>query len=220
MIAATQDSRDVFAGGSHLQTPGCPICNHIVQTARDFFVYWQYALASDEKAQAQFAGELGFCPVHMWQLHEMSSAWGESIGFPRLFEHISELLERAEPRPIHQIIRTNSACRVCKMLRESEAAYVIRLRDFLRNPAGRETYSRSNGVCLRHLDHLLSLAPEDVASLVRATASRAFRKLAAQMHGYAAKREAVRRDLITKEEEDASLRAITHLAGAKGYFAP
>ena len=117
-------------------------------------------------------------------------------------------------------LRTNRACRVCKMLRESEAAYVIRLRDFLRNPAGRETYSRSNGVCLRHLDHLLSLAPEDVASLVRATASRAFRKLAAQMHGYAAKREAVRRDLITKEEEDASFRAIAHLAGARDYSAP
>ena len=40
------------------------------------------------------------------------------------------------------------------------------------------------------------------------------------MRSYAAKREAVRRDLITKEEEDASFRAIAHLAGAKEYSAP
>ena len=156
----------------------------------------------------------------MWQLHDVSSAWGESIGFPRLFEHISELLERAEPRPIDEIIRTKSACRVCEMLRETEAGYVICLRDFLSDAIGRKAYNCSNGVCVRHVGQLLSITPEEVASLVRVTASRAFRKFAAQMHSYAAKREAVRRDLITKEEEDASFRAIAHLAGAKEYSAP
>jgi hypothetical protein len=203
-----------------LQTRGCAVCNHIVKAARDFFAHWQYALASDEKAQAGFAGELGFCPVHMWQLHDVSSTWGESIGFPRLFEHISELLDRAEPCPIHDIIRTKNSCRVCEMVREAEAGYVIRLRNFLLDANGRHSYSRSNGVCLRHVGQLLSLSPEDVASLVRNTASRAFRRLAAQMLGYAAKRAATRRDLITREEDQASLRAIAHLAGAKDHSAP
>ena len=156
----------------------------------------------------------------MWQLHEMSSTWGESIGFPRLFEHISELLDRAEPRPIHEIIRSSSGCRLCGMLRENEADYVIRLRNFLLDATGRQSYGRSNGVCLRHLEQLQSLSPEDIVSVVRATASRAFRKVAGQMHSYAAKREAIRRDLITREEEEASVRAITLLAGAKDYSAP
>ena len=124
------------------------------------------------KRRAQFAGELGFCPVHMWQLHEMSSAWGESIGFPRLFEHISELLERAEPRsnsPDH-LART-SACRVCKMLRESEVAYVLRLRDFLSEP-GRQRILQpfDHGVCLRHLGQSTRRQPSRIfASFVRAT---------------------------------------------------
>jgi hypothetical protein len=55
-----------------LRRRGCAVCNHVIRAAHDFFAHWQYALASDEKAQSEFAGELGFCPTHMWQLHEMS----------------------------------------------------------------------------------------------------------------------------------------------------
>ena len=203
-----------------LRTRGCSVCNHIVKTARDFFAHWQYALASDEKAQSEFAGELGFCPTHMWQLHEMSSSWGESIGFPRLFEHISELVDRAEPWPIEQIIRTPQTCRVCKMLREAESAYVADLRDFLSEASGRQCYSRRTGVCLRHLGQLLVISPPDLRSFLQRETSKRFRKLAAEMYNYAAKREAVRRDLINADEEDAALRALIHIASAEDYSAP
>ena len=202
-----------------LRTRGCAVCNHVVKTARNFFAQWQYALASDEKAQSEFAGELGFCPTHMWQLHEMSSPWGESMGFPRLFEHISELLDRAEPWPIEQIIRKLQTCRVCKMLREAETAYVARLHDFLCDATGREYYSSCQGVCLRHLGQLLAVSPHDLHAFLRRQTSRRFRKLAADMYHYAAKREAVRRDLISADEEDASLRALIHIVGAKDYSA-
>jgi hypothetical protein len=191
-----------------------------MRTAHDFFAHWQYALASDEKAQSEFAGELGFCPSHMWQLHEMSSSWGESIGFPRLFEHISELLDRAEPWAIEQIIRTPQTCRVCKMLREAETAYVARLHGFLSEANGRECYRRYQGVCLRHLGQLLALSSHDLHAFLRHETSKRFRKLAAEMYNYAANREAVRRDLISADEEDASLRALTHIAGAEDYSAP
>ncbi len=200
-----------------LRTRGCAVCNHVVKTARDFFAQWQHALASDEKAQSEFAGEFGFCPTHMWQLHEMSSPWGESIGFPRLFEHISELLDRAEPRSIEQMICTSQACRVCKMLRQAESAYVLQLRDFLSGAIGRECYSRGHGLCLCHLGQLLAISPHDLRSFLRRETSKRFRKLAAEMYNYAAKREAVRRDLINADEEDAALRALVHIASAEDY---
>jgi hypothetical protein len=191
-----------------------------MRTTHDFFAHWQYALASDEKAQGEFAGELGFCPTHMWQLHEMSSSWGESIGFPRLFEHISELLDRAEPWPIERIIRTPQTCRVCKMLREAETAYVAHLHNFLSDASGRECYSRCQGACLRHLGQLLALSPHDLHAFLRRETSKRFRKLAVEMYNYAAKRKAVRRDLISADEEDASLRALIHIVGAEDYSAP
>ena len=202
-----------------LRTRGCAVCNHVVKTARDFFARWRYALASDEEAQSEFAGELGFCPTHMWQLHEMSSPWGESIGFPRLFEHISELLDRAEPWPIEQIIRTSQKCRVCKMLRQTESAYVVQLRDFLSGAGGSESYSRRHGLCLRHLGQLLAISPQDLRSFLQRETAKRFRKLAAEMYSYAAKREALRRDLISADEEDAAVRAVIHIASAEGYSA-
>jgi hypothetical protein len=39
------------------------------------------------------------------------------------------------------------------------------------------------------------------------------------MLSYAAKRNAVRRDLISVDEEDASFRALVHLVGAEEYSA-
>jgi hypothetical protein len=211
------DSQADLAGD--LRTRGCAVCNHVTRTAHDFFAHCQYALASDEKAQSEFAGELSFCRTHMWQLHKLSSSWGESIGFPRLFEHISELLDRAEPWPIEQIIRTPQTCRVCKMLREAETAYVVHLHDFL-SAKGRECYSRCHGVCLRHLGQLLAVSSHDLHAFLRRETSKRFRRLAADMYKYAAKREAVRRDLISADEEDASLRALIHIVGADDYSAP
>jgi hypothetical protein len=41
-----------------------------------------------------------------------------------------------------------------------------------------------------------------------------------EMHGYATKRDATRRDLISADEEDAYLRALIHLVGAKDCSAP
>ena len=40
------------------------------------------------------------------------------------------------------------------------------------------------------------------------------------MRNYAVKREALRRDLISADEEDASFRALIHLVGAEEYCAP
>jgi hypothetical protein len=205
---------------AELLTRGCAVCNHVIKITRDFLSHWQYGLASDEKAQSQFAGELGFCPTHMWQLHEMSSSWGESIGLPRLFEHISELVDRAEPWPVEQIIRTPQTCRICKMLREAEAVYVADLRDFLSDASGRECYSRCSGVCLRHLGQLLAISPHDLYAFLRRETSKRFRIFAAEMYSYAAKREALRRDLISANEENASLNALIHIASAKDHSAP
>jgi hypothetical protein len=106
------------------------------------------------------------------------------------------------------------------MLREAEATYVARLHDFLCDPMGRDCYRRCHGVCLRHLAQLLANGPHDLRLFLRRETSKRFRKLAADMHNYAAKREAIRRDLISADEENASLRALIHIVGAEDHSAP
>src|SRR5215470_2001164 len=112
-----------------LRTRGCAVCNHVIKTGRDFFAQWQYALSRDAAAQTKFAVELGFCARHTWQLHSMSSPWGESVGLAALTEEISRLLAKIECDEtaglnVHKILRDRESCRVCVMLEDAEEAYI------------------------------------------------------------------------------------------------
>lgn len=207
-----------------LRIRGCAVCNHVIKTARDYFAQWQYALSRDEAAQKKFAAELGFCPRHTWQLHSMSSPWGESVGLVALTEEISRLLAKTECDEtasfnLYKIPRARENCRVCVTLEDAERAYVKRLAIFVSDEKGAQSYKRSGGVCLRHLARMLAVVSRPVREFLLATASRRFEQIAQQMRNYAAKREAVRRDLISAAEEDASLRALIHIVGAEEYTA-
>src|SRR6266571_5209426 len=133
-----------------LQARGCPACNDIVKIARDFFARWQFALTCDKESQSSFAAELGFCPQHFWQLHSMSSPWGESIGLAPLTEHVSRLLAKMEPASsnLQDLVRTSANCRVCQMLDETDTAYIRRLGSFVEDEKGRQIYEQSQGTCL------------------------------------------------------------------------
>jgi len=218
-----QDRKTDFT--DDLRTRGCAVCNYVIKIARDFFVQWQYALAYEEKAQSEFASELGFCAVHAWQLDEMSSPLGESSGLTRLIKRVSEILSNPEQysaaaQHVEGILRTSKSCRVCRMLSAAEVSYIGGLAEFLGNANAKQIYGRSQGVCVRHLARLLSITSDEVREFLLTAASRQLEKLSEQMQSYAVKRNAIRRDLISSDEEDAYLRGLIHLVGAKDYSAP
>jgi len=208
-----------------LGTRGCPVCNHVINAARDYFAHWQYALSSDREAKENFATELESCPRHIWQLHNMSSPWGESVGLTCLTEQVSHMLanidcDETANSNVRKILRAPENCRVCVMLEDAEAAYVKRVVIFISDEEGAQSYKRSGGVCLHHLARMLALVSRPVREFLLTTASRRFEQITQQMRNYAAKREAVRRDLISADEEDASLRALIHIVGGEEYSAP
>jgi hypothetical protein len=199
-----------------LKTRGCAVCDHLVRIAFDFLAHWQFAISAEETAQNEFAREEGFCPLHMWQLHAVSSTVGESIGLARLIEHTASSLKSstaARDRPA-------ADCRVCRLIRQSETAYIERLAAFLREAAGQEAYGRSQGVCLRHLTVLLPHVSDEIAQFLRQEAARHFDETAEEMQSYAIKRDALRRTLQNRDENDAHLRALIHFAGAKDVSTP
>lgn len=208
-----------------LLTRGCAVCNHVTRTARDFFAEWQYALTRDQRAQSAFADELGFCALHMWQLHSMSSPWGESIGLAALTEEISRVLaetkcDETASVNVHKLLQAQRNCRVCMMLKDTEAVYIERLATFLSDGEGTQAYRHSGGVCLRHLARMLAIVPNPVREFLLTTGSRRFQQVTKQMREYAAKRAAVRRDLISTDEESASLRALIHIVGSQQCSTP
>jgi GTPase Era involved in 16S rRNA processing len=209
---------------SDLQTRGCAVCDHVIKAAHDLFAQWQYAIASDEKTRRRFAADLGFCALHAWQLHALSSPLGESIGLAPLVGEVSGLLENMKPElaaaAVRRMLHTSESCRVCLLLGEIELDYIERLNAFLADEDNRKLYERSQGVCLRHLGRLIAMTPETIRAFLLAKASRQFGEIAEDMQSYAIKRDAIRRHLTNANEDDAYMRALIHLAGAKNYCTP
>jgi hypothetical protein len=201
-----------------LQTRGCPVCQRMGRAAADFFAQWQYALSSDEAAQVAFAAESGFCPLHAWQLFALSSPQGTSQGYPKLVERLASEIAQlaATPAAVAQLPRVPDSgnCRVCGLLRAVEKAYIQRLAGFLQTAEGRGAYAQSQGVCLRHLGlTAAAVASEDGVRFLLAEAARHLEEVAEDMQNFAMKREAIRRTLHNRDEEDAYVRAVIHLVG-------
>ena len=212
---------------SEYATRGCPICDRLVRISKEFFIKFQYALYNDEREQESFAECGGFCPFHTWQLEAISSPVGFSVGCARLVRRISGLLEQIASSPecanesLPQLFPGPKGCRVCALLREAEQGQIKTLSASLQEAATKELYARSQGVCLRHLEMLVKASSDGkTIRFLLQTASTVLQLVSEDMEGFALKREATRRHLVSEDEEDAYLRAVIHLAGAKHNCAP
>ncbi len=200
---------------------GCPVCDHLVNVATDFFASFQYSLYSDEEQQQSFAEGGGFCPFHLWQLESISSPIGFSVGVAKLVRNVARLVERPTSpanlkETLHQLRSLGDRCPACSMLRQAEHASIGRLLSSLAENEARRSYALSPGVCLRHLEMAINSSPDEKTSaLLLQTASTGFQRMAEDMEAFALKREASRRYMINEDEQDAYRRAVIHLAGAK-----
>lgn len=224
-VAAPPTDADVLLKA--MATQGCPVCNHLAETAFAFFARWQSEVSSNEQTQRVFADELGFCPLHTWQLADLSSILGLCTGYPRLLERLvdefSSIAASTQDAPdslawLRDHVKT---CRVCSVLRDAEEQFVARMATVLSDSAGQQVYAASQGVCLRHLLLLLTAVQNPkVETFLLAEAARHFERWAEDMESYAIKRDALRRGLQNADEEHAHLRALIHLAGNRSLCLP
>jgi hypothetical protein len=205
-----------------LQRRNCAVCTHLSQTVFDYFSRWINSFSNDSEVQKKYADDLGFCPFHTWQLADIASPRGMSKGYPKLLKRISrDLAEQAEtlkniPDKVFALIKDSEGCRLCSLLRDTEAAYIQRLSLFLQNADGFRIYAESPGACLRHLGLLITgISSRDVVRLLLSKAAGYFDQMALDLENYTSKCDSLRRDLITPDEKDASLRAIIHIVGGK-----
>ena len=212
---------------NELQGWACPVCNYLMNAAFEFYSMWQYDFSTDEPTQRAFADQLGFCPLHTWQLAALTSPQGLSLGYPKLLERVSatlsEVLDGASETAdsVAALVRSPQGCQVCRLLQSGEQEHIVRLSRFLAEPAGRDAYARGHGVCLRHLAALLAASSSaDLARFLLGEAVRQFDQLAEDMRNYSIKRDAIRSGLLSGDEKEAHLRALAHLAGHKGLCAP
>ena len=95
------------------------------------------------------------------------------------------------------------------------------LRGLMETRQNHQAYASSQGVCLRHLAALIETVPATATRrFLLAEAARHFDETAEDMQSYAMKHAAMRRALMHAGENDASLRALIHLAGERNLCAP
>ncbi len=214
---------DGVALADDLNTRGCAVCNRMGDAAAHFFANWQYALSVRESAQSAYAASLGFCSLHTWQLEAMASPKGVSTGFATLMERLSADLSRLAAseksnasESVRALAQDPSRCIVCRLVRDSGKKYLNDLAGFVRTVEGQKAYAYSQGVCLRHLGMLIANAPsEEVVRFLLDHAARRFLEISEDMRNYALKRDALRYNMLSRDEKDAYLRALIHTAGAK-----
>jgi len=221
---AAQRENDII---EDLQKSGCPVCNYMEEFVFDYLAKWQYALANDETAQREYAAECGFCPAHTWLLAAVASTRGLSRGYPKLLEYIAdELLKPIVTSPnlsvnISALVKDSGNCRVCCSLQDAEEAYVHRLAAFLEHEEAHIAYTRSHGVCLRHLSLLVSfLTSREVVQFLLSETARHLKETAENMRRYVLKREALEGDSINRVEMYAYLRALVYIVGVRNVCAP
>jgi len=227
MVAEPSAAIDDAEIAHDLGTRGCPVCNRAYKAIFNFFAHWQYELSSDEASQRHFAAEGGLCRLHTWQLAAVASPQGVSQGYPRLVERIAREVAQQAAHHEHpaefvlSLIPDTRHCRACGIVRTTEIEYLERLAAFIQSPEGGAAYSRSQGLCLRHLALLLEQGlPQEITSHLLRHLSRILSATAEDMQSFSLKRDALRRNLYNKDEDDAYLRALIRLAGTRYLAVP
>lgn len=204
---------------------GCPVCNHITNILADFFAHLQYELSNDECTRHNYAEEFGLCPFHAWQLASFSSPLGVARSYPTFLEHVASILVTCAETSSHspykalKVLRDSATCSACHLLEKIENDYIKHLALFVKDVDGRQAYARSHGTCLKHLEQFIIAvsAPVTVRFLLLDEAER-LQRISADLRNYAYKRDALRRDLLSDNEQDACRRAQIKIAGGRNVY--
>jgi predicted GTPase len=204
-------------------TQPCVICTALEQAKEDYLVHRQFMLATSQEDQARHAASGGFCPVHTWQYARMASPVGISAGHAAVASTIAAALDGIAnsglgsagqlAREVAQLA-ADPSCAVCAVLAAAEQQAAA-------DRAAQADQAAPPALCVRHLSLVLQAGPSEAAAqaMVRALAQ-ALRRASADMRSYALKREALRRGLITADEDGAYRDALALLRGSPALALP
>ncbi|WP_460811098.1 dynamin family protein [Microlunatus endophyticus] len=221
----------------------CVICSRLQRALSEVLSHEQFRLATMQRAQAEHASEGGFCRLHTWEYAAMASPVGISAGYARLAETLAAALDEvAAQRPAsldvpttgrefapdlaravgEQVTRTDS-CRVCIELArvEAEQAAIVAHSPNPVQEAAMTGGDRTPVLCLHHLAAVLAARPDThrARTLTRALAAQLHRA-SEDMRSFVLAREAIRRGLITTEENKAYEDVLRLIAGLPALARP
>jgi GTP-binding protein EngB required for normal cell division len=211
-----------FIGGRGVQldsrvTAPCEICRGVLHQILDFLRQYQYDLSTRPETQEQHAEQGGFCSQHTWHYEQVASPRGICTAYPRLLNAVARKLRAiaengsAESDPRRGFM--DHSCPACKVRWETEDKMVCSI--VLKIQKTGESHQRVlPALCLPHLELLLRHVDDtSVRQYLLLREAGMMERTAEDMQRYAIKHDALRRHLVSKEENDAPLLGLQLLTG-------
>jgi GTP-binding protein EngB required for normal cell division len=211
----------ITVGFHAAQLRPCEVCAAVEAGAWDFLARFQYEIATDPECQDDFARRSGFCCYHTFEYQDLASPFGTCSGYPPLLERLASALRRAVHATDADMVNTlgdllarHETCPMCNVRDQAEARAIADVAERVR--LGAAERERLSALCLPHLRAVARAADhaESVRLLLQQQAL-ALERTAEDMRRFTLKQSAARRHLQTKEEQTASARALTLVAGRR-----
>jgi GTPase SAR1 family protein len=201
----------------------CTICADVVEVPVNYMAQAQWDLARRDDIRAEHARAGGFCSLHTWQYEETASAVGIALAYAPLAEAAAKLIDSAGTRgelapALAQFMPDAERCPACVALADAERAAV---QEFVSSLPVDPDGITAPLLCIRHLAAAVAADPGSERS--RWLAERLVRTLSRtseDLRTYALKRDSLRADLLSDEEDAAGIRVISYLAGARPLARP
>jgi hypothetical protein len=182
----------------------CQVCTAVFDAQFAFLARYQYELSARRTVQHAHAACDGFCPLHTWHYEQVASPRGVCTAYPALLNRLADRLRaraadgarwRDAGAPL-----LDPHCPVCHVRWATEDRILAT--------------APGSPLCLPHLELLLRRT-EDASLRQRLLARHGalMERLAEDLQRYAIKFDALRRQLASREETDAALRALQLLVG-------
>ena len=222
------DLRDAFAGD------GCAVCA-LTQAAVDrYFATLNYEAAGDRGVRAHLRQTLGFCQPHAHQWLAASHVLATAVIYAEVLDQALNDLRtlayrRSGPR-LSSLLRSRGSgesdaaatmpprasapCPACVVHADSEKMLLGTLLSGITDPAFRDAFARSPGLCLPHLRPALAQAPDEATFAALRNAALAHEEtLLGHLQEVIRKHDYRFTEELAGDERDAGPRAIRHISG-------
>jgi hypothetical protein len=202
----------------------CIICSQAEHELFQFMSRRQYELSTTERERLDHAKRGGFCALHTWHYHAITSPQGVCTAYPPVLMSFSQRLKSLaqEEAPssskadgLSELLAGPATCPACHLISAVEEHAAGEVASSL---ASSETTASINlpPLCLPHLWSVLRMRPDpNLARVLLLEQSRVLETLAENMQRYALKHDAVRRQLATEGEQQAHKRGLLRLVGSR-----
>ena len=181
------------------------MCREVLRRLLEFFRHYQYDLSTQPSVQEK----------HTWHYEQVASPRGICTAYPRLLSRVAETLRSMaangfENSGIGQRF-TSHSCPACKVRGDAEETLIQTIAQRLQ---GSPDSAGTVALCLLHLELLLRhIRDATVRQRLLLREAAVMERTAEDMQRYAIKHDALRRHLVSKEENDAPLLALQLLTG-------